>query len=112
MTRVTFDPEEAEEALNRSFQPFNDMFIRDTQMGTKRPASSQDHNTLHLSKRFHESNQTYEAQEGYAMSQARGTTKYSTFLDLNTYAYITFSAKLNFYILNQIVDIFPFHTRV
>lgn len=68
MTRVTFDPEEAEEALNRSFQPFNDMFIRDTQVGTKRPASSQDHNTLHLSKRFHESNQTYEAQEGYAMS--------------------------------------------
>lgn len=64
---VTYDPQEAQEALNRSFQPFNDMFIRDPQTGSKRSAA-EDLSSLHLSKRFHGGNQTFESQEGYAMS--------------------------------------------
>lgn len=66
LTRVTYDPQEAQEALNRSFQPFNDMFIRENQAGNKRQATELD--SIHMSKRFHEDSQTYEAQEGYAMS--------------------------------------------
>lgn len=65
MTRVTYDPVEAQEALDRSFQPFSDqMYSRESRPGKRRAIED---NSIQMDKRYQHM-QTYEAPEGYTMS--------------------------------------------
>lgn len=66
MTRVTYDPIEGQEALNRSFQPFSDqLYSRDTRPGKRRAGED---NSLHMDKRYQQSLQSYENDENFAIS--------------------------------------------
>lgn len=66
MTRVTYDPIEGQEALNRSFQPFNDqLYSRDSRPGKRQAGEDNSH---HMDKRYQQSLQTYQSEENYAIS--------------------------------------------
>lgn len=70
VTRVTFDPVEAQEALDRSFQPFSDqMYDRESRPGKRRAA---DNRQLHADKRYRQQQQQtlahFEPNTSYAMS--------------------------------------------
>lgn len=66
MTRVTYDPIEGQEALNRSFQPFSDqLYSRDSRPGKRRAGED---NSVHMDKRYQQSLQAYPSDENYGIS--------------------------------------------
>lgn len=67
LTRVTYDPVEVQEALDRSFQPFSDqMYGRDSRPAKRR---AEDDNQLHTDKRYHQQTLPhFEPNSSYAMS--------------------------------------------